>query len=212
MATNRKTISSKVAAISVAAAFALLAAPASAAVLDFESYAPGTTSIGGVTGSPYPFVWLSGTIENGGAFGDGNYVNVSLVGTAPERHGYIALRDFFTGTYVEGVGGKITYQPTLLSFDYYVSGPSTAQVHGQASVDLVVGSWETFTYNQVIDQESFQMRFNTSHLLLDNFRYVDGFAVVPEPSTWAFMITGFGLAGAGLRTDRRARRKLLPAC
>ncbi|MDZ4321730.1 MAG: PEPxxWA-CTERM sorting domain-containing protein, partial [Phenylobacterium sp.] len=96
--------------------------------------------------------------------------------------------------------------------DYYVSGPSTAQVHGQSSVDLVVGRWETFTYNQVIDTESYMMRFNTSYLLLDNFRYDDGFAVVPEPSTWAFMITGFGLAGAGLRTDRRARRKLLSAC
>ena len=42
--------------------------------------------------------------------------------------------------------------------------------------------------------------FNPSFLLVDDFRM----KAVPEPSTWALMIAGFGLAGAALRRRRLA--------
>ena len=42
--------------------------------------------------------------------------------------------------------------------------------------------------------------FNPSFLLVDDF-HMD---LVPEPSTWALMIAGFGLAGAALRRRRAA--------
>jgi hypothetical protein len=34
---------------------------------------------------------------------------------------------------------------------------------------------------------------------------------VPEPSTWALMILGFGAAGGAMRRERKARRSALPA-
>lgn len=40
-----------------------------------------------------------------------------------------------------------------------------------------------------------------SSVYTDNFTF-DG-AVVPEPASWALMIAGFGLAGMGLRSQRR---------
>lgn len=40
----------------------------------------------------------------------------------------------------------------------------------------------------------------------DNISASQGGAVVPEPATWALMITGFGLAGAGLRRQGLANR------
>ena len=47
---------------------------------------------------------------------------------------------------------------------------------------------------------------------LDNIRFdvraIDSGSAVPEPATWAMMIAGFGLAGAGLR---RRRASLIPA-
>jgi len=42
--------------------------------------------------------------------------------------------------------------------------------------------------------------FNPSFLLVDDFRM----DLAPEPSTWALMIAGFGLAGAALRRRRLA--------
>ena len=37
---------------------------------------------------------------------------------------------------------------------------------------------------------------------------INGSQTVPEPATWAFMICGFGLAGAGVRQARRGRTKV----
>lgn len=44
-----------------------------------------------------------------------------------------------------------------------------------------------------------------STVYADNFKF--SATAVPEPSTWALMIAGFGLAGAALR-----RRRVLPVC
>ncbi|WP_337188676.1 PEPxxWA-CTERM sorting domain-containing protein [Phenylobacterium sp.] len=43
---------------------------------------------------------------------------------------------------------------------------------------------------------------NFSPQFIDPVRLTDGGGVVPEPSTWAFMIFGFGFAGAALRRRR----------
>lgn len=63
------------------------------------------------------------------------------------------------------------------------------------------------TFNVMIDPQ-FQSRIETE--LAPNLALVDGsdlninVGVVPEPSTWALMIAGFGAVGASLRRRRRA--------
>jgi hypothetical protein len=71
---------------------------------------------------------------------------------------------------------------TAISFEHYTSGPSGPST---AAYTLMLGG--------PVHRDN----------LLD-FQFIEApvAGVVPEPSTWAMMIVGFGLAGAGLRMRR----------
>jgi hypothetical protein len=47
---------------------------------------------------------------------------------------------------------------------------------------------------------------NAGNWLVDN-RFVDPLSAVPEPASWALMILGFGVLGAGLRVQRAINPK-----
>jgi hypothetical protein len=61
---------------------------------------------------------------------------------------------------------------------------------------LITGGTTTLSFNSLSDA-TFGSPFNLDDVSLEA-------AVVPEPSQWALMITGFGLAGAMLRRRTRA--------
>ena len=72
--------------------------------------------------------------------------------------------------------------------------------------------WETLSFEfTAVDNLSFVSFQNTygglnGGIYLDNITVFDVTApgAVPEPTTWALMISGFGLAGAALRRRRTA--------
>ena len=72
--------------------------------------------------------------------------------------------------------------------------------------DQFIGLSSTQAFNRVV--------FNYADNNL--FRYIDNFqlgpaqaAAVPEPSTWAMMLLGFGAVGLGMRRSNRRKRDLL---
>ena len=74
------------------------------------------------------------------------------------------------------------------------------------TIDALPG-FQTFTFNRTgLVSLTFQA-VTTNEVQTDNFVLNAAAAAVPEPATWALMLGGFGLAGAGLRR----RRAALPA-
>ena len=45
----------------------------------------------------------------------------------------------------------------------------------------------------------------------DNFTFASPAGAVPEPSTWAMLIVGFGAVGMGMRSSRRRETALAAA-
>lgn len=46
----------------------------------------------------------------------------------------------------------------------------------------------------------------SDYLGIDNFRFVQSAAAVPEPATWAMLLVGFGFVGGSLRSARRRQK------
>jgi hypothetical protein len=118
------------------------------------------------------------------------------------------------------------YEVSLLDFDFatylnrhndvpikILSGDGTTTIY-----DLTLTTdWPThnsLTVNSAYFADGIILRWgpNGYDVGLDNIRFdvraIDTGSAVPEPATWAMMIMGFGLAGAGLR---RRRASLIPA-
>ena len=108
----------------------------------------------------------------------------------------------------------------LTSFSFYMGSPDSyngIHLHGVDGYDeLVNGS--TLVANNTNQQWSWGTRvnldfggakvtsidFSSSNYSFEVDNFAGGVGGVPEPATWAFMITGFGGAGAMLRRRRRA--------
>lgn len=81
---------------------------------------------------------------------------------------------------------------------------SLAEADLVATVGTVGGALAGATFLRLFHgvYDGFPGESTLAHLGIDDIRAVAGGAAVPEPSTWALMIAGFGLAGAGLRRCR----------
>ncbi|MBL8772620.1 MAG: PEP-CTERM sorting domain-containing protein [Phenylobacterium sp.] len=92
-------------------------------------------------------------------------------------------------------GGRVTWTLTSLNFGTPLTGFTVLQSIAPVTIDALTATSVTFSYNDVSIPTGvyFQARFETGD--------VGG---VPEPSTWALMIGGFGLAGAALRGRKQA--------
>ncbi len=101
--------------------------------------------------------------------------------------------------------------------DLLIDGALAGSFTNAMSLGSPGSDWQRFSYDFTADSPSVRLTFLSSTSLassslgvgLDNVTFDSlggqaGGSAVPEPATWAMMIAGFGLAGAGLRRRRQA--------
>ncbi|WP_445190734.1 PEPxxWA-CTERM sorting domain-containing protein [Sphingomonas sp. Tas61C01] len=104
-------------------------------------------------------------------------------------------------------------RPNSITFTGYLAGTKVYTItengnYGQSSGKRF-GNWVYGDYQKIevewamVDRISFVVN-RTHGTDLDNFVLTDVATPVPEPTTWAMMLIGFGLMGATLRTRRRS--------
>lgn len=183
------------------AALFLLAgvAPASAAtIIDFEDLPGGsvgtTLTIGDVTFTSPVELYIGPSYDD---------VGVSN-----------ALCSRTAGTFGCESDLTVSFAAPVSDFGFKVSGANTTAATINALAVLADGSLETIVFDgftpftsKLLSFRSLQVRsvtFSTTDPQGFNFDDFTFGSAVPEPATWALMITGFGLAGVGLRR-RQAR-------
>jgi hypothetical protein len=97
----------------------------------------------------------------------------------------------------------------FLGLNPFQSGKIDVSVVGTVATLSIFanGATQSYSFNYGYAPGSTRVGFGLNRLgVADNFRFdaVTGGNAVPEPTTWALMIGGFGLAGAAARNRRRA--------
>lgn len=217
------------------AAAASITAPASASTtIDFEDVAGGHcgwsgTSVtsrgftfGGNPVDPHLFVCNAGVVAQNTTQGLINANQTSILTFAPKAGGTFSLNSFFAGsrtkdwnTSVESTaygtatgldivgqllgGGTVSAKVAFdgLSFEQFFLPSSFTNLTGVTLTAL--GAPRRSGPEFLIDDIVVNGTFNEA---VGNGRFN---AAVPEPSTWAMMIVGFGLLGGAMRTARRRR-------
>lgn len=199
--------------ILAAVACAAIAAPASAAIFtdDFESYALGLNQ----TNFAPNWTVTNGTVDLVG--GPGFFDELCDTGKCVDLDGSTSDAGVFTSLSLNLIGGQ-TY---TASYDLAASrrgGPANVLTVNFGTNSFVYGlvsggspatdPFKTFSLNFTPGSTgTYQLSFSTSGNdnvgpLLDNVNVAT--AAVPEPATWAMMITGFGGVGALVRRRRTA--------
>ena len=207
------------------AAFAALAGHASATVVTFDTTFRSPTTIAAFgshyaeAGLAFDVASIGGAPEQIGSFG---YTGVSLPYDADPVGAAIFVNASSAKITISKVGGgSFTFNSIDLTDAYngqtprlsyalaysYVDGGGTHS--GSFGLDSTPGL-QTFTVN-LTGVTSFTMFTGDTNnnlgpgIQLDNVRFDESLTQpggVPEPSAWALMIGGFGLAGAALRRRR----------
>lgn len=101
------------------------------------------------------------------------------------------------------VTGSVRFANRILGIAYSDDGLARSDILQNAGV--IYGSADRRSLDRQVDRLSFNGR--TLFFTLRSSSPGDSFRVltaVPEPSSWAMMVVGFGLSGAALRRRRRA--------
>lgn len=159
----------------------------------------------------------NGSFENGFSnwqqFGNQGFTGTT--GTTLGQNPTDGLNQAYFGP-VNNAGGIFQNIATTVGETYRVSFDMYADAGGQLfrvtfGGDTLLNSsfssgsgYTTYFYDIVASAANTQLRFRTQHnpsyYLLDNVRVEQlGPDAVPEPATWAMLITGFGLVGSALR-------------
>ncbi len=156
---------------------------------------------------------------NVGTSADTGGLNFSLNDTFPNDYYVVKLFDLWADERIGGIDfiGDLTPKPIDISFNF-TSPLTSGDVDGQTSGALGIGSltWNNFGLQSfnfgdqgVLNVWVFndQLGFfgkGEEHAVgvYAKFALTSMPSAVPEPATWAMMITGFGLAGAALRRRR----------
>ena len=184
-------------AAALAAGLALTAAPANAAVVDFEGYTDtlaqlpfSGANIGGLTFDTNFYQYISaspgdGQADNGTDYYINGYYGATITKTGG---GSFKLNSFdLARSYYTDSNFAVTF-----TFNHF-GGGSTSATFGASPP-----SFTTHTFN-LPQLASIQIGSTNGYVALDNITY----NAVPEPTTWAMMLLGFFGLGSALRARRR---------
>jgi hypothetical protein len=172
---------------------AFVAAPAAANTYQFQLTGNATATFQ-LSGSP------SGSFAaSGGAAGGIFYNNVSVV------FNNLTYNNVTVTFYENPEGGFSLYNNANSSFLLITESPyNNDQVYNSSTNQFIAGTYALDEYPENNTKDGPEYSLTISQIS----------SSVPEPSTWAMMILGFGLAGYALRRDRRegvaALRRGLP--
>ena len=144
------------------------------------------------------FTWEAGSIYNadpGGRTLNNNFfrstITLTKVGGGAFDFNSVDLTDIFNN-YDGQLGGDVL-------FTFFDGLNTTSQT---VTIDANPG-FQTFTFNRTGLLSVSFVATTTNEVQTDNFVLdASGPAAVPEPATWALMLSGFGLAGSALRRRR----------
>ncbi len=190
-------------------AMALLAAPASATIINFDNLGNGvvvSNQYAGVTFSSDPGEVMVTTAQSLGSS------LPNFICTAPSSTGLDCTHSVFVdfaGTGVDSlsflaVGSNNT--GTVANINVFTNGAfnSTVNLTGNASpfvpISIDLSAFSNVTRIEIVNN------VDAAGLGYDDFTFNGGGNSVPEPATWAMMLTGFAGMGALLR-----RRRTQPA-
>jgi hypothetical protein len=190
-----QTLPLKAAALCAGLALACIAPAAQASTIDFDSFTPvnsglpNPVSIDGLSFSNGSFqaVW---DVDSGNAFNGTPSFIYGFGGLTLTQTGgggfFLAALDLGTSFYTQPTG-TINY---VLNF----TGGGTES----GTLDLT-DTFQTFVFNASVDSVVLG-GVNDGYIAVDNINFTGG---VPEPTSWALMVLGFGGLGAALRVRRR---------
>ena len=197
-----------------AAAAILAAAPASSAVvtLTFEGIGD-LNPVGSFYGPTYTFSTATLALVDSDAGGTGNFANEPTADTVmffqdandailDVAGGFTTGFSFFYSSSTaasvnvyDGAGGTgnilATLNLTAQGFDNCVGDPNGSYCNWTAVGVLFSGTALSINFGGTANQTAF-----------DNITFGSDTPVIPEPATWAMMITGFGLVGFAARRRR----------
>lgn len=188
----RRLIGAAVAAVGLAWAGS---AASATHILGFESYDIGDTFGGSgpythVEGSPYRTLWLSAlvTAAPGGGVGNVARLNREEVNFSPS------------------INDDVRYTPLIESIDIFMPGGGRIVLSGGVSIDVPAGEWFTWApgFYRVGASHEIKITSPAGYAYIDNVKITDFYSAAPEPTTWAVLTAGFGLAGAALRRLKAA--------
>jgi hypothetical protein len=157
--------------------------------LDFEADTPGQAP----AANPELLISGTATVRSGGPYG--NYLELlPIVGPVPA----------YSMLYPPGAGGIQYY---IASFDYRPKSETYFATYENDLITFAGQDWRhaTFTFSPVVNVIGV---FSDEGIEIDNIVLKSfGSGGIPEPSTWAMMILGFGLIGAAKRQCQDRQRE-----
>jgi hypothetical protein len=209
-----------------AGAAASVALPASASTtIDFQDVAGGSCAwsgstvssrgftFGGNPADPHLFVCNPGVVAQNTTQGLINANLTSILTFAPTGGGTFSLNSFFAGARTKdwNTNQESTIYGTATGLDIVGQLSSGGTVSAQIAFDGLAFE-QFFLPSSFTNLTSVTMtalgapRRNGPEFLIDDIVVNGTFnAAVPEPSTWAMMVVGFGLLGGAMRASRRRR-------
>lgn len=147
-----------------------------------------------ISSSPFTFSYMGGTFTFDGSGGFPNYLSVSTSGNAAVRTVFGQPSTDFTNR------GTVVYDAnTLGGYGSFPNRTSVPFTNGENFLGLRVTSGGqnyygfAFTTNSIFNGFGFETSPNVGITATTNL------AAVPEPTTWALLILGFGAIGATMR-------------
>ena len=193
----------------LALAATLLAGPASAKVLTFDEFGPAAQMIDHYKGldfdnfatlAPSAYPWMADTGYAHGLVSDNNIAfnwnGAPAAISDPSGH-FSLISAFFTSAWIDGLKLK-------------VEGLDDGVVKFTKTIFLNTEGPKKVYFNWAdIDAVKFVSSYcgcsdKGRQFVMDNLKVITG--GVPEPSTWALMLTGFAGVGVMIRTTRRRQQ------